>query len=116
MRPSCLRCVRKHLAQAVILFTEARCGYENHFAYALGHMAEAEAEAVEDYEDFAGRIRSIRIGFEYDNRANSTMLGSLVSQVTFMISKADHPIKEAESGLPQDDSRAVDTSSKSDQQ
>lgn len=66
MRESCLNCARKHLAQAVILMTEACLGYPDHKWIAIGHMCEAETELVEDYLVEAIRIREHRKAYEQD--------------------------------------------------
>lgn len=60
MRPSCLECVMKHLAQACILVSESKLGYPHHFAYAIGHLGEAECESLHDYPGLAQRIREFR--------------------------------------------------------
>ena len=60
MRESCLDCVRKHLAQAIILLTEAKLGHPELFWIAIGHLAEAEAESVKQYWAIAIKIRHER--------------------------------------------------------
>lgn len=64
MRPTCLNCARKHLAQADILMMEAAMGYPIHAWYAMGHMAEAADEIVADYPDEANEIRELRKLYE----------------------------------------------------
>lgn len=64
MRPTCLNCARKHLAQADILMMEAAMGYPLHAWYAMGHMAEASDELVDDYPDMANEIREVRKLYE----------------------------------------------------
>lgn len=59
-RKSCVLCACKHLAQARVLLQETRAGYAEHFWYALGHLAEAEAELVEDFPDMAKQLREER--------------------------------------------------------
>jgi len=44
-RPGCIQCVKKHIAQAIILLQESISGYPDHRWLAVGHMAEAEAES-----------------------------------------------------------------------
>lgn len=61
MRPSCLDCGMKHISQAMILFHETRKGYPHHFVYAIGHLAEAEDELVQDYPVWTERIRQFRL-------------------------------------------------------
>ena len=64
MRPTCLNCARKHLAQADILMMEAAMGYPIHAWYAMGHMAEASDEIVADYPEMANEIREMRKLYE----------------------------------------------------
>ena len=66
MRPTCLDCVRKHLAQASILHTEMVTGYPHFKWYVIGQLAEAEAECVSDFPEFANTIREYRKEFEAD--------------------------------------------------
>lgn len=61
MRETCLFCVSKHLAQAVVLVNESVTGYPLHSWLAVGHLAEAETESVEKYPTFANKIRSVRL-------------------------------------------------------
>lgn len=63
MRDSCLECVLKHLAQAAVLMTEAELGYPSHAALAIGHMAEAESEALLELPDLAFEIRGLRLKY-----------------------------------------------------
>ena len=46
MRIPCFNCVRKHLAQALVLMCETEKGYPTHGWIAVGHLAEAEDEAI----------------------------------------------------------------------
>lgn len=63
MRPSCLDCARKHVAQAEVLLHEFRAAqkYRIHIWYAVGHLAEAEAELMERWPEHAYIIRQHRI-------------------------------------------------------
>lgn len=63
MRPSCLDCCRKHLAQAEVLMLEARKGYVVHSWLAVGHLAEAEDETLQEYPEVAETIREERIKY-----------------------------------------------------
>jgi len=45
---------------------EVNKGYPEHYGYALGHLAEAEDEIVQDYPMFAGLIRVERKRLEDD--------------------------------------------------
>jgi hypothetical protein len=68
MRPSCLNCARKHLAQALILLTEHRLGYGGlWFWLAIGHMAECEAELLREHEEIAIDIRTRRKRLENED-------------------------------------------------
>jgi hypothetical protein len=58
-REPCPLCTLKHLSQAIVLFNESLTGYPVHRWYAIGHVAEAEAESPS--QDMANRIRFIRI-------------------------------------------------------
>jgi len=58
-REPCPMCTLKHLGQAIVLFNESLTGYPTHRWIAVGHMAEAEAEAPS--QDMANRIRAQRI-------------------------------------------------------
>lgn len=60
MRPACLFCARKHLAQAAVLLGEAANGYPEHVWLAIGHMAEASDELIASYPDLAREIRAAR--------------------------------------------------------
>jgi len=61
VRPSCLDCARKHVAQAEILLHEFRTGdYPLHLWLAVGHLAEAEAELMERWPEHAYYIRQHR--------------------------------------------------------
>ena len=61
MRESCLDCTRKHIAQALILLTESKLGHPEYKWLAIGHLAEAEAESVQMFPEFANNIRNIRL-------------------------------------------------------
>jgi len=60
-RESCLFCVSKHLGQSQVLLDESRLGYPLHRWLAVGHLAEAESEALSEYPLFAQRIRCTRV-------------------------------------------------------
>lgn len=63
MRPSCLFCARKHLAQAEVLMSEALKGYPRHAWLAVGHLAEAEDELLEKFPELAGTVRDHRLRY-----------------------------------------------------
>ena len=61
MRPTCLECAGKHLAQACELIKEMNTGYPAFKWYVIGHLAEAEEETVRDYPSLANEIREYRV-------------------------------------------------------
>jgi hypothetical protein len=63
MRESCIECVCKHIGQAAALMHEVMKGYEFHYVYIVGHLAEAEDEAMKEFPDFAAAIRILRKNF-----------------------------------------------------
>ncbi len=63
-RPPCILCVRKHISQASALLQESLQGYPEHRDLAIGHLAEAEAEAEGLSHDFAARLRQERLKLE----------------------------------------------------
>lgn len=64
MRFTCLKCVLKHLGQAMILVEECRMGYPFHRYFAMAHMAEASSESYVKYPLLAQQIRDERKKFE----------------------------------------------------
>lgn len=58
-REPCPMCTLKHLSQAIVLMNESVTGYPTHRWYAVGHIAEAEAESPT--LELANRIRMIRL-------------------------------------------------------
>jgi hypothetical protein len=61
IRPTCLDCCRKHIAQAIVLLNESKMGYPNHRWLAVGHLAEASEESIGEYEDLAQLLRGERL-------------------------------------------------------
>ena len=92
MRPSCLNCCRKHLAQAEVLMLEVYKGYVAHSWLAIGHLAEAEDEMLEDYPHITDKIREERLKYieslnnyfdeEYMNKIYKIDTLSLLEEVT----------------------------------
>lgn len=80
MRPSCLDCARKHLAQASVLADEVRLGYPDHMWLVIGHMAEAESELVKEYSMWANTIRDKRLA--YMKEATEPDFLNLISELT----------------------------------
>ena len=66
MRPTCLSCTGKHLAQACVLIKEMKTGYPSFKWFVIGHLAEAEEESVREYPDFANEVREYRTAWEDD--------------------------------------------------
>jgi hypothetical protein len=56
----------KHISQAWVLSLEWRQGYAEHYDLALGHLAEASDELVQDFPVLAAVIRSHRKEWETD--------------------------------------------------
>ncbi len=57
-RASCMECVEKHVAAAMVLLSETKNGYP-HYLLAVGHLHEA-AEEAQAWPDLAAAIRSAR--------------------------------------------------------
>jgi len=66
LRNSCLSCVRKHLAQALVAMQEALQGYPENRWVAIGHMGEASDEALQAYPSLANEIRDHRVSYMAD--------------------------------------------------
>jgi len=56
-------CVRKHIGQAAALMDEAVLGYPTHRWRAIGHLAEAEREAMPEFINLAVSIREERLAY-----------------------------------------------------
>lgn len=85
MRPPCYDCARKHLAQALVLMCEAEKGYPVHGWLAVGHMAEAEDEALRLGGSLSEAIRTERllyIDFLNGGSAYSGNLLDLIQMIT----------------------------------
>lgn len=61
MRPSCLDCSRKHIAEAEVLWRESMMGYPEHVWLAIAHLSQAEAELLDMYPIHAHLIRQHRL-------------------------------------------------------
>lgn len=81
LRESCIKCVRKHIAQARVLLDEAQLGYPNHFFLALGHLAEAESESVKQYPTLAKQIREARENIYAGNESDLMKLLDEVNKI-----------------------------------
>jgi len=63
LRDTCLSCVLKHLSQAYVLLSEYNddpIEFEEHFFYAIGHLAEACDESKKDYPLLGAVLRATR--------------------------------------------------------
>lgn len=80
MRPTCVDCAIKHLAEASILLQESRHGYPDHIYYSRGHMAEAEAELAQLYPAHADLVRVSRKTLEQDPDFSPDFMG-LMKQI-----------------------------------
>ena len=67
MRPTCLECTGKHLAQASELIKESKTGYPSFHWYVIGQLAEAEEECVREHVDLANEIREHRVAWTDDH-------------------------------------------------
>jgi len=72
MRKGCYDCAIKHLGQALVLITEIRKGYPQHFVYVIGHLAEAEDEYSAIDNEVAMDIREVRLELLRDFNFNAT--------------------------------------------
>ena len=63
LRETCLSCVLKHLSQSYVLLSEYfddPIEFEEHFFYAIGHLAEACDESKKDYPLLGAVLRATR--------------------------------------------------------
>jgi hypothetical protein len=84
MRESCLSCVSKHIAKAIILLSESELGYPTHKYLALGNLSEAEDECLTSYPDLAKRIRRIRLQIEKDT-IHGVKLNSILKTIIKLV-------------------------------
>jgi len=73
VRETCYNCARKHIAQAEVLSAESLLGYPEHKWLAVGHLAEAEAELLEQSPYLAVMIRENRLLYTEDDTPFPTM-------------------------------------------
>jgi hypothetical protein len=88
VRPTCLECAGKHLAQACELLKEKNTGYPMFRWYVIGQLAEAEEETVRRYPDLANEIREYRVSWFADN--------SLVIPFEELLAQIDDLLESAE--------------------
>jgi hypothetical protein len=68
MHEACLDCVRKHLAQAMIMHEEeVPLGYPEHIDRVIGHLAEASRESIEKFPQLSSLLRDHRIKIMEDD-------------------------------------------------
>jgi hypothetical protein len=104
LRPTCLFCVSKHLAQALVLMTESVTDedYVIHRYIAVGHLAEAEAESVYEFPSLASKIRDTRCAIMLQDNAirKATPLLDLLKEVRAIAERYNIvPDKEAVRGF-----------------
>jgi hypothetical protein len=87
MRTACIECVSKHLGQAAVLASEAHAGYPLHRFYVVGHMAEAEAEALAQWPDLAKTIRAARLEYM---KGQEVEFETLFQEVEDVITEENH--------------------------
>ena len=100
MRPTCLDCAGKHLAQACILLKEMKTGYPAFRWFVIGHLAEAEAETVRRHPEFANEIREQRVAWDTDE--------SVIIPFEELLAKIDDMLADEE--LATESSEATDKS------
>jgi len=66
MIDKCLKCTRKHLRKAMVLWLEARLGHPEKWDVALGNLAEAADAVVLIDEDFAYYLREQYLKYDAD--------------------------------------------------
>lgn len=67
LREPCIQCCLKHIGQARAIYLETKKDYEVFKVFAMGHMAEAEDEALQAIPMIATIIRNERTAWELDN-------------------------------------------------
>ena len=81
VRSTCLDCVRKHLGQASALLVESKLGYPIHHWFAVGHLAEAETEALQKFPKYASKIRLFRLAV-MEGRNTPCTIAALIDSAT----------------------------------
>ena len=93
IREPCIACVMKHLAQARAIAAETCKGYPLHFFFALGHLAEAEDEALHEYPAVTDMIRHARKNFEAIAEISIADVERLMKRVAQEVGYADPEAK-----------------------
>jgi hypothetical protein len=94
-REPCIACVMKHLAQARAIAAETCKGYPLHFFFAMGHLAEAEDEALNEYPTVTDMIRHARKNFEAIAEITITDAERLMERVAQEVGYADPEAKRS---------------------
>lgn len=81
----CLFCASKHLSQAYITAVEALQGYTMHRWLAVGHLAEAERETINEFKSFSDKIRDLRARMMGQNDEGWTL-----QDITALLMEARH--------------------------
>ena len=72
-RQSCKNCILKHLSQALINHHESLNAYPLHKWVSVGHLAEAETEAIDSFPDFTKKVREARVKYMEEGTAPDFM-------------------------------------------
>jgi hypothetical protein len=88
-------CALKHVSQAGILTMEARQGYPIHRWWALGHLAEASDELINDYPETANEVREMRKIYEEDEEVNLPF-NEMLATLSMMVDKEIEDVKAEE--------------------
>ena len=94
MRPTCLSCAGKHIAQACVLMKETKTGYPMFRWFVIGHLAEAEEETVMAHPEFAGEIREYRVAYAADQ--------DIIIPFEVLLSRIDELLADDESSAEDD--------------
>jgi hypothetical protein len=108
MRETCLFCVTKHIAKAIVLVCEAVNGYPLHIHLAVGNLSEAEDECASEFPELSHKIRDTRLTLmgqegEFDHNSLMNLLKDTRAEAEKVngipeeerISKILHPLKKA---------------------
>ena len=102
-RPFCLDCVRKHLAEAIILLEEVLMGYSEephlHWWLCIGHLSQSASEMTGYDTDQANDIRFLRLDLmenREDDETQKTILNQLKQKLKDLaeIEIKDNPVNE----------------------
>lgn len=94
MRPSCLWCTAKHLANALILFREAASSdkYFTHIFIAFGELEQASQESEEGFKFLSKEIYRVKKKIETDMENNKLPLDT--SEVFLLLEDVSQTIKD----------------------